>query len=69
MEDIQTILESFTIFESHHFYREGNRAADYVASLGYSVPIHEDINPFLDNKYSFYLLLDKLGIGLVRRRS
>ncbi|XP_021744423.1 uncharacterized protein LOC110710438 [Chenopodium quinoa] len=35
MADVKAILDSFTSFQARQIYREGNRAADYVASLGY----------------------------------
>lgn len=42
-------------------YREANRTVNYVASLGHQVQTHQDIDPYVDNKFSYFNSLDKLG--------
>lgn len=69
IDDIRSILQDFTCNSIHHIYREGKQAADYVASMGHGFRTHQDINPYMNAKFSHLLSHDKLGQGLVRRRA
>ncbi|CAN1120688.1 hypothetical protein LINPERHAP2_LOCUS353 [Linum perenne] len=53
--------------ESHqHIYREGNRAADYLAGIGHALTIGvHDVSSF-DPCFSHHLLYDLLGISQTR---
>ncbi|CAN1128974.1 Putative ribonuclease H protein At1g65750 [Linum perenne] len=45
-----------------HTYREGNRAADYLASLGHSLPLGTHRVPLSDCNLGYFLRLDCMGI-------
>lgn len=67
--DIKQLLTHFNTIDSRHVYREANRTADYVAALGHLVQIHQDIDSFIDSKFSHFRSLDKLGFSFERRLS
>ncbi|CAN1316350.1 Putative ribonuclease H protein At1g65750, partial [Linum perenne] len=46
-----------------HIYREGNRAADFLANLGHQRPIGIHSIPVPDCNLGFHLLYDALGIS------
>ncbi|CAN1157810.1 Putative ribonuclease H protein At1g65750 [Linum perenne] len=46
-----------------HIYREGNRAADFLASIGHQRPIGIHSIPTSDCNLGFHLLYDALGIS------
>ena len=69
MDDIKKMRSHFEHVDSRHVYREANRAADYVASLGHQVQTHQDIDPYLEIIFSYFISLDKLGYSLERRLS
>ncbi|XP_021722049.1 uncharacterized protein LOC110689595 [Chenopodium quinoa] len=51
MKDVKKLIRNFTYVDSCHIYREGNRAAHFVASLGHFMQAHQDIDPFIDREY------------------
>ncbi|CAN1130057.1 Putative ribonuclease H protein At1g65750, partial [Linum perenne] len=46
-----------------HIYREGNRAADFLASIGHQRPIGIHSTPTSNCNLGFHLLYDVLGIS------
>ncbi|CAH9063024.1 unnamed protein product [Cuscuta europaea] len=49
-----------------HVYREGNRAADFLASLGHTLPIGVHSISNVDSRLSLHILYDLLGISQPR---
>ncbi|CAN0881248.1 Putative ribonuclease H protein At1g65750 [Linum grandiflorum] len=45
-----------------HIYREGNRAADYLAALGHSLSLGVHFISVIDPILSLHILYDMLGI-------
>ncbi|CAN1328377.1 Putative ribonuclease H protein At1g65750 [Linum perenne] len=46
-----------------HTFREGNRAADFLASLGYGYPFGSHIVSISDSRLGYFLRLDCFGIA------
>ncbi|CAN1121082.1 Putative ribonuclease H protein At1g65750 [Linum perenne] len=62
---VQLLLGGWMI-KVEHIYREGNRAADYLAGIGHALPIGvHDVSSF-DPCLSHHLLYDLLGISQTR---
>lgn len=53
MNDVKHLLTHFRKVNSHHVYREINRATDYVAYICYQILTHKDIDPYIDNDFFF----------------
>ncbi|CAN1149154.1 Putative ribonuclease H protein At1g65750 [Linum perenne] len=60
------MLDRDWMIKVEHIYREGNRAADYLAGIGHALPIGvHDVSSF-DPCLSHHLLYDLLGISQTR---
>ncbi|CAN1151387.1 hypothetical protein LINPERPRIM_LOCUS28353 [Linum perenne] len=46
-----------------HTFREGNQAADFVASAGYDYPYGSHSFPILDKNLGYFLRHDCMGIS------
>ncbi|CAN1198722.1 Putative ribonuclease H protein At1g65750 [Linum perenne] len=49
--------------EIEHTYREGNQAADFLASIGYGYPFGSHNVDLSDSSFGYFLRLDLFGIG------
>ncbi|CAN1821151.1 Putative ribonuclease H protein At1g65750 [Linum perenne] len=49
-----------------HTYREGNQAADFLASIGYEYPFGSHSFTISDCRLGYFLRLDSFGIGQSR---
>lgn len=45
-------------------HREANRTTYCDVSVGHHIPTHQYNDPYIDNKFSYFISLDKLGYSL-----
>ena len=67
VQDIHYYLQTCTHVIVHHIFREGNRAADWLAKLGLSLPSPLVWSQVPHRVLSCILLEDNLGLTLARR--
>ncbi|XP_056697886.1 uncharacterized protein [Spinacia oleracea] len=51
MKYVNQLLQHFDTSYSRHIYREANRATDYAAAIGHNIQTHQDIDPYVHNKF------------------
>ncbi|CAN0881249.1 Putative ribonuclease H protein At1g65750 [Linum grandiflorum] len=56
------MLDRDWLIKVEHIYREGNRAADYLAALGHSLSLGVHFISVIDPILSLHILYDMLGI-------
>ncbi|CAN1179328.1 Putative ribonuclease H protein At1g65750, partial [Linum perenne] len=59
------IAREWTV-EVEHVYREGNQAADYLASIGFNYPLGTHEISIIDCNLNYFVRLDSLGVSTVR---
>ncbi|CAN1122130.1 Putative ribonuclease H protein At1g65750, partial [Linum perenne] len=60
------LLAKDWIVDIYHVYREGNQAADYLASIGFNFPLGSHEIPISDCNLNYFARLDSLGVATVR---
>ncbi|CAN1176076.1 hypothetical protein LINPERHAP2_LOCUS32325 [Linum perenne] len=60
------LLAKDWIVDICHVYREGNQAADYLASIGFNFPLGSHEIPISDCSLNYFARLDSLGVATVR---
>lgn len=67
MDDIKHLLQQFQEWDIKHIYREGNKAAEWVANVGHLVNVLMCIDHLCSPQLLKILCIDRLGIPLERR--
>ena len=67
VQDIHYYLQTCNNVIVHHIFREGNRAADWLAKLGLSLPSPLVWSQVPHRDFNCILLADNLGLTLARR--
>ncbi|CAN1318125.1 Putative ribonuclease H protein At1g65750 [Linum perenne] len=66
ISQFQDLVERDWLVTVEHTYREGNQAADFLASIGYGYPIGSHTFDISDSRLGYFLRLDCFGVGFPR---